>query len=168
MDLSRTRAFGVRDLKHFLQFAERGVRALGEAIAGRVGDFESPFEKAVYAALAERGWKLHSQVGVSAFRIDLGVVDPDAPGRYLAGIECDGATYHRSATARDRDKLREQVLRGLGWEIVRIWSTDWWIDANGTAEKIHQQLAALLTRQRQAQLEVNATDAQDDREVADA
>lgn len=148
MDLSRTQAFGVRDLKHFLEFADRGARALGEAVAGSVGDFDSPFEKAVAHALTEKGWRLHSQVGVSAFRIDLGVVDPDAPGRYLAGIECDGATYHRSATARDRDKLREQVLRGLGWEILRIWSTGWWIDAPGTADAIHLQLEALLTERR--------------------
>ncbi|HKR47110.1 MAG TPA: DUF3320 domain-containing protein [Paraburkholderia sp.] len=148
MDLSRTQAFGVRDLKHFLEFADRGARALGEAVAGSVGDFESPFEKAVARALTDRGWQLHSQVGVSAFRIDLGVVDPDAPGRYLAGIECDGATYHRSATARDRDKLREQVLRGLGWEILRIWSTGWWIDAPGTADAIHLRLEELLAEQR--------------------
>jgi very-short-patch-repair endonuclease len=148
MDLSRTQALGVRDLKHFLEFADRGARALGEIVAGSLGDFESPFEKAVSIALTERGWRLHSQVGVSAFRIDLGVVDPDAPGRYLAGVECDGATYHRSATARDRDKLREHVLRGLGWEIVRIWSADWWIDMPGTVEKIHRQLEGLLAQQR--------------------
>ncbi|MBK0415823.1 DUF3320 domain-containing protein [Chromobacterium haemolyticum] len=148
MDLSRTQALGVRDLKHFLEFADRGARALGETVAGSVGGFDSPFEKAVCTALAEKGWILHSQVGVSAFRIDLGVVDPDAPGRYLAGVECDGATYHRSATARDRDKLREQVLRGLGWEILRIWSTDWWIDMVGTVEKIHGQLELLLAEQR--------------------
>ncbi|MGC8154057.1 DUF3320 domain-containing protein [Pseudomonas paraeruginosa] len=72
-----------------------------------------------------------------------------ASGRYLAGVECDGATYHRSATARDRDKLREQVLRGLGWEILRIWSTDWWIDAPGTAQKTHEHLEALLVESRQ-------------------
>jgi very-short-patch-repair endonuclease len=148
MDLSRTQAAGVRDLKHFMEFAERGARALGEAVAGSVGDFESPFEKAVAVALTELGWRLHPQVGVSAFRVDLGVVDEDAPGSYLAGVECDGATYHRSATARDRDKLREQVLRGLGWDIVRIWSTDWWVDATGTAEKIDAQLQALRERRR--------------------
>ncbi|MBN0617346.1 DUF559 domain-containing protein, partial [Pseudomonas aeruginosa] len=94
--------------------------------------YDSPFEEAVANALRRKGWQVVTQVGVSSFRIDLAVVDPDAPGRYLAGVECDGATYHRSATARDRDKLREQVLRGLGWEILRIWSTDWWIDALGT------------------------------------
>jgi very-short-patch-repair endonuclease len=153
MDLTRTPSKGVRDLKHFLEFAERGARALAEANQGSVGDFESPFEQAVAAALTKKGWELHSQVGVSAFRIDLAVVDPDAKGNYLVGIECDGATYHRSATARDRDKLREHVLRGLGWQIVRVWSTDWWIDADGTIEKLDVTLRQVLesSRNRRAQ-----------------
>jgi very-short-patch-repair endonuclease len=148
IDLSRTNAIGVRDLKHFLEFAERGPRALAEATFGSIGSFESPFEKAVADALNRKGWQVHPQVGVSSFRIDLGIVDPDAPGQYLAGIECDGATYHRSATARDRDKLREQVLRGLGWDILRIWSTDWWINTQGAIEKVHSQLVALLEANR--------------------
>ncbi|MGN5478211.1 DUF3320 domain-containing protein [Cupriavidus basilensis] len=134
-----------------MEFAERGARALGEAVAGSLGGFDSPFEQAVHAALTAKGWNLHTQVGVSSFRIDLGVVDPDAPGAYLAGVECDGATYHRSATARDRDKLREQVLRGLGWDILRIWSTDWWIDAEGTAEKVHLRLSDLVANKRAAE-----------------
>lgn len=99
-------------------------------------------------ALASRGWTLHTQVGASAFRVDLAVVHPDAPGCYLTGIECDGATYHRSATARDRDMLREQVLRGLGWEILRIWSTDWWVDAKGTLDRVCKQLDDLLVVSR--------------------
>ena len=148
IDLSRTKAEGVKDLKHFLEFAERGPRALAEAVFGTIGDYDSPFEEAVSTALAERGWRVHPQVGVSRFRIDLGVVDPDAPGRYLAGIECDGATYHRSATARDRDKLREQVLRGLGWKILRIWSTDWWLDRASSLTKVCDRLTALLEARR--------------------
>lgn len=144
IDLSRTGAVGVRDLKHFLEFADKGARALGEAVFGSVGDFDSPFESAVARALQDKGWVIHPQIGVSQFRIDLGVVDPNAPGRYLAGIECDGATYHRSATARDRDMVREGVLRGLGWEILRLWSTDFWIDPQGCIDKIDQQLHALL------------------------
>ncbi|MDN5537740.1 DUF3320 domain-containing protein [Comamonas sp.] len=148
MDLSRTQAIGVRDLKHFLEFAERGSRALFEVTAGSLGGFESPFEEAVAGALASRGWILHTQVGASAFRVDLAVVDPDAPGCYLAGIECDGATYHRSATARDRDMLREHVLRGLGWEILRIWSTDWWVDPKGTLDRVCKQLNDLLVVSR--------------------
>jgi hypothetical protein len=87
-------------------------------------------------------------VGASDFRIDLGVVHPDAAGIYVAGIECDGATYHRSATARDRDKLREQVLRDLGWEILRVWSTDWWIDRETTLSRLDTQLRTILEQSR--------------------
>jgi very-short-patch-repair endonuclease len=148
MDLSRTRASGVQDLKHFLEFAQRGPRALAEATMGSRGDFESPFEEGVAAALSRKGWEVRTQIGVSAFRVDLGVVHPDMPGRYLAGVECDGATYHRAATARDRDKLREQILRGLGWTIVRVWSTDWWIDPQGTLEEVHARLNATLEAER--------------------
>jgi very-short-patch-repair endonuclease len=148
IDLTRTQAAGVRDLKHFLEFAERGPRALAEADQGSLGDFESPFERAVARRLAKAGWRVVPQVGVSAFRIDLGIVHPDAPGRFLAGVECDGATYHRSATARDRDKLREQVLRGLGWSIVRVWSTDWWLDGEGAFARLEERLQSLLTADR--------------------
>lgn len=153
MDLARTQAIGVRDLRHFLEFAERGARALAQANRGSLGGFESPFEQAVATALARRGWQVQPQIGASSFRVDLGIVDPDAPGRYLAGVECDGATYHRSATARDRDKLREQVLRGLGWDIVRVWSTDWWIDPAGTLDRLDARLQAVLTAQRERRVE---------------
>lgn len=148
MDTARTQARGVRDLKHFLEFAERGTRALAEATKGSLGGFESPFEEAVATALSNKGWEIHTQIGASSFRVDLAVVHPDARGTYLTGVECDGATYHRSATARDRDMLREQVLRGLGWEIVRIWSTDWWVDRAGTLEKIDARLNELLATSR--------------------
>jgi len=149
MDLSRTKANGVRDLKHFLEFAEFGPRALAEAHHGSQGDFDSPFESSVATALGRKGWQVHTQIGASSFRVDLGVVHPNFAGRYLAGVECDGATYHRSATARDRDKLREQVLRGLGWEIVRIWSTDWWVNPGGTLERVHEALTELLEKDRE-------------------
>jgi very-short-patch-repair endonuclease len=149
IDLGRTGSRGVRDFKHFLEFADRGVRALAEAAAPTGKDVESPFEQAVRDALAMRGWKVHPQVGVSGFRIDLGIVHPDEPGRYLAGIECDGATYHRSATARDRDRLREMVLTGLGWRIHRVWSTEWWSGASAAADKLDAVLQRELTADRQ-------------------
>jgi very-short-patch-repair endonuclease len=146
LDLSRTAALGVRHLKAFLDYAARGPEALAAPDRGSVGAAESPFEEAVAIALAARGWKVVPQVGVSAFRIDLAVQHPEQPGRYLAGIECDGATYHRSATARDRDKVREEVLRGLGWTILRVWSTDWWRDADGALKALDEALKALLAK----------------------
>jgi very-short-patch-repair endonuclease len=166
MDLARTQAKGVRDLKHFLEFAERGPRALAEATRGSLGDFESPFEQAVASALAGKGWELRTQIGASSFRIDLAVVHPDARGSYLTGIECDGATYHRSATARDRDMLREQVLRGLGWDILRVWSTDWWVDKAGTLEKLDGKLRGLLETSRARRAEEAAKQAAADAAAA--
>lgn len=89
---------------------------------------DSPFEAAVIKTLRDHGWEVHPQVGVSGYRLDLGVVNPHARGRYLLGVECDGATYHSAASARDRDRLRQMILEGLGWKIHRIWSTYWWIN----------------------------------------
>ncbi len=149
IDLSRASGAGVRDFKHFLEFAERGPRALAESIYGSVGEYASPFEAAVARSLSERGWVVHPQIGVSTFRIGLGVVHPDSPGRYLAGVESDGDTYRRSATARDRDKLREQALRRVGWNIVRIWSLDWWLDQKRAADSLDAALRDLLERARE-------------------
>jgi very-short-patch-repair endonuclease len=152
IDLSRSRAAGVRDFKHFLEFAERGAQALAQAAAPLDRDADSDFEREVRAGLEAQGWSVHPQVGVSGLRIDLGVVHPQAPGRYLAGVECDGATYHRSATARDRDRLRQAALENLGWRILRVWSTDWWMDREGALARLDGQLqAALAEEERLAQ-----------------
>jgi very-short-patch-repair endonuclease len=148
IDLSRTKALAVRHLKTFLDYAERGAIALPAQDIGSVGGFDSPFEEAVAAQLEQRGWTVVPQVGISGFRVDLGIRHPDLAGTYLAGVECDGATYHASATARDRDKVREQVLRGLGWNILRVWSTDWWFDDAGCAERLHAGLKNLLEDSR--------------------
>ncbi|MFW8584101.1 hypothetical protein ACOJBM_01560 [Rhizobium beringeri] len=91
--------------------------------------------------------------------MDLGIVHPDKPGAFLAGIECDGATYNRSATARDRDKIREQILRGLGWNIVRIWSPDWWYDKNGATDRLHEALQQLVLAGREQEAEKKVVDA---------
>ena len=134
----------MRDLKHYLEFAIRGARALAEQSSPTGLDPDSPFEVAVIGMLRSAGWVVHPQVGCSGYRIDLAVVDPRAPGRYLIGIECDGRTYHSGATARDRDRLRQHVLENLGWKIHRIWSTDWWLNPEGEIEKIEKLLALLL------------------------
>jgi very-short-patch-repair endonuclease len=122
IDLSRTDARGVEVLKEYLQFAETGELALPTP-TGRGPD--SPFEEAVAARLRAQGYDVEHQVGVAGFYIDLAVRDPERPGRYLLGIECDGATYHSARMARVRDRTRQSVLENLGWTIHRIWSTDW-------------------------------------------
>ncbi len=145
IDLTRTKARGVRDLKYFLDYAERGRQALASATSASAdAKADSEFEKMVAERIRKEGYEVHHQVGCSDYRIDLAIVDPQANGRYLLGVECDGATYHRSATARDRDKLRQLILEGLGWKIHRIWSTDWWHDPDKEIQK-------LLNRIRQVQ-----------------
>ena len=145
----RSQARGVRDLKAFLEYAEKGPEAMVARAEGSLGGFESPLEEAVAASLASLGWQVETQIGVSGFRIDLGIVHPDKPGAYLAGVECDGMTYHRSAMARDRDKTRQQVLENLGWRIARVWSTDWWYDPDGAIRRLHETLNTFLDASRQ-------------------
>ncbi|WP_186251772.1 DUF3320 domain-containing protein [Burkholderia gladioli] len=144
IDLSRVRAAGVRDLKHYLEFALKGPRALLEQSIPTGREPDSPFETQVIRVLRDHGWVVHPQVGCSGYRIDIGVVDPRAPGRYLIGIECDGRTYHSGATARDRDRLRQVVLEGLGWTLYRIWSTDWWLNSAAEVKKLLRRLELAL------------------------
>lgn len=80
--------------------------------------------------------RVDTQIGVSRYRIDLAVRDRDHHGRYLLGIECDGATYHSSATARDRDRLRQRELEKLGWTIHRVWSPSWFTNPTGEVDRV--------------------------------
>jgi very-short-patch-repair endonuclease len=137
IDLARTGARGVQALKTFLAYAQSGWLDIPTAGGAEPG---SPFEEAVLADLTAAGHQVRTQVGSSGFRIDLAVVDPERPGRYLLGIECDGASYHSARSARDRDRLRQQVLEGLGWRIHRIWSSDWFRDP---ARELQRAIAAI-------------------------
>lgn len=84
-------------------------------------------------------------MGTAGYFIDVGVKDPGKPGRYLMGIECDGAMYHSAKSVRDRDRLRQQILEGLGWRIRRIWATDWFYDPNAEIKRIVRELNKLKT-----------------------
>lgn len=136
---------GVSHLKSFLDYAERGAAALPESPEMEAAAQESSLESAVAAQLRQRGWTLQLGIGVSRFRVSIGVVDPHDQARFLAGIEFDGITYRDAAAARDRDQIREQVLRGLGWRIFRVWSPDWWYNPDGAAAELHRQLTELAS-----------------------
>lgn len=82
-------------------------------------------------------------MGVAGYRIDIGIVHPDRPGSYILGLECDGATYHSSKAARDRDRLRQAVLEGLNWRIHRVWSTDWYRDPEREFARLVQRIGSL-------------------------
>ena len=122
IDLARTSKEGPRVLKRFLEFAKSGI--MDEKIPTGM-DADSPFEEDVASEIRRLGYEVDNQVGSGGFRIDLGVRHPKRSGQYIAAVECDGATYHSALWARERDRLRQGVLEGLGWNFHRIWSTDW-------------------------------------------
>lgn len=134
---------GVKALRGFLHFAEKGNMDGVGVSTGKVPD--SDFEISVIDALKTAGFDCEPQVGVAGFFIDIAVRDPGKPGRYLMGIECDGATYHSAKSARDRDRLRQEVLERLGWKISRIWSTDWFSNPDEVLGPIIRELNQLTT-----------------------
>jgi very-short-patch-repair endonuclease len=134
----------VQHLKRYLQYAEHGPAVLAQQIVQEQAAPESPFEESVLDVLRAWGYQVQPQVGVAGYRIDLGLRHPDALGSYALGIECDGAMYHSSKVARDRDRLREEVLSGLGWKLYRIWGTDWYRDRIGAQNRLRTAVEAAV------------------------
>ena len=130
---------GVSDFHFFLRYAETGHLADEGRSSRRTHD--SPFEAQVDAILQKAGYTVEPQVGVAGYYIDLAIRHPGDPGRFVIGIECDGATYHSSRAARDRDRLRERVLMERGWQLHRIWSTDWFTNQKQAREKLLRAIA---------------------------
>ena len=144
--------FGVRALKSFLRYAETGELETRRE-SGKETD--SPFEDEVSSAIRKLGYEAEPQVGSAGFYIDLAVKDPDKPGRYILAVECDGASYHSSATARDRDRLRQSVLEGLGWRFHRIWSTDWFRYPDKETERLKDAIEQALQFCKEKDLEAS-------------
>ena len=122
MKLTANPPYGVKSLREFLEYAEN--LTLGTQQGGEYTN--EPFEDAIASYLEENGYTVDRQIGCAGFRVDLAIVDDENPGKYILGITTDGKMYSSSKVARDRDRLREQVLKGLGWKLYHLWSTDWY------------------------------------------
>lgn len=143
--LDTTNAKGLFALKAFLEFAQTRRMAMHDAADDEEA---SAFDDAVARVLEENGCIVRRRVGCAGFRVDLAVVDPEEPGRYLLGIECDGAKYCEARVARDRDRLRQQMLEQLGWSIHRVWSADWYRDRDGTIARLLHAVEAAKSAPR--------------------
>ncbi|MBW4438862.1 MAG: DUF3320 domain-containing protein [Pleurocapsa minor GSE-CHR-MK-17-07R] len=133
LNLEGNNSRGLLGLKRYLKYAETGILDM-PVTSGRGAD--SVFEEMVAERLRDVGYEVHHQIGTAGFFVDLAIVDPSRPGNYLLGIECDGASYHSSASARDRDRLRQNILESKGWKIHRIWSTDWFRNPGREIERV--------------------------------
>jgi very-short-patch-repair endonuclease len=135
---------GVNAMKDFLAYVETGNLIDRGVVTGRGAD--SPFEEAVGRVIGQQGLRWAPQVGVAGYFLDIGVLAPDRKDEFILGIECDGATYHSAKSARDRDRLREEVIRRRGWNIHRIWSTDWFLNQEAEERRLSQALTDALKR----------------------
>lgn len=140
-------SLGRRAFREYLEYAKTGLLP-GPKPTETTREADSDFELAVADALRGANYDVQLQIGVAGYFIDLGVRHPDRGGEYLAGIECDGVTYHSSLSARDRDRIRQEILELMGWRgrLIRVWSTDWFADPAG-------QLARLLAFLEQRKVE---------------
>ena len=127
IDLNRTSSIGVAGLKRFLEYAEKGTkRILNTSTNIRTSEEETSIEKIIADKLRSLGYTVHTDIGCSGYKIDIGIVDTQTPSNYQLGIICDGKNYRRTKTVRDREIVQNNVLKALGWNICRIWTMDWW------------------------------------------
>lgn len=137
IDIEKISSEGPKLLRAYIDFAINGTDVLDREITETdIVEHDSPFEEAVYNFLDRKGYRLATQVGCSGYRIDMAVKHPSISGIYVLGIECDGAAYHSARTARERDRLRQDVLEHMGWKLYRIWSTDWIKDPRSEEAKL--------------------------------
>ncbi len=133
IDLSKTNSEGVRMLRAYIEFARNGTNAFKPVEKGEAFESDDEFCNMVAAFLESNGYTIRKRVGCSDYRIDIAIENPKANGEFIAGIECDGMSYMHAKTARDRDHLRRTVLENMGWNLYRVWSTEW--SRNPKAEK---------------------------------
>ena len=139
IDLNRTSSIGVAGLKRFLEYAEKGTkRILNTSTNIRTSEEETSIEKIIADKLRSSGYTVHTDIGCSGYKIDIGIVDTQTPSNYQLGIICDGKNYRRTKTVRDREIVQNNVLKALGWNICRIWTMDWW-------EKPDEVIASIQT-----------------------
>ncbi len=159
IDLSRTSKDGPRILKRYLEYAKTGQ--LGQSLPTS-GSADSPFEEDVASEIRKLGFSVDHQVGSAGFLIDLGVKHPVRSGQYMIAVECDGATYHSALWARERDRLRQEILEHLGWRFHRIWSTDWFYQRGPQVERLR---CALETAARMSENGIEVTGANSNYEL---
>lgn len=148
IDLSKTSSKGVEGLKGFLEYAMTGRSAL-PINSKDVYSAKDALVDDICKAIEERGYKTHAHIGSSRFRVDIGIVDPNNEEEYILGLLCDGPSYKKGNTSRDRNILQPDVLRGLGWNILRIWSLDWFDSRERVLNEIEDTIKRLESKENE-------------------
>ncbi len=148
IDLNRTNALAVRHLKEFLALTAQLNQESGDSLSS-TKSFDSELHRQVYTVLTEAGYEVDCQIGCAEYRIDFGIRHPNKKSQYILGVECDGTSYIAAATVRDRDCLRQAVLKNMGWQMYRVWSIDWLLDRDGSERRLLQAVEKVIKNLRQ-------------------
>jgi len=164
IDLNRTSSIGVLGLKRFLEYAEKGnIVSYDKQVSMTPG-------LSIHSIIAERlrslGYVVHTDIGCSGYRIDIGIVDDKNPSKYKLGIICDGENYKRTKTVRDREVIQNSVLKLLGWNLCRVWTLDWWENPDSVISSIEKAMDDIATEMFSATVEVD-DDKEKNNEVAE-
>lgn len=141
IDLNRTSSIGVAGLKRFLEYAEKGTRSTINSVPRQLSEATASIETIIADRLRSLGYTVHTDIGCSGYKIDIGIVDTENTSNYQLGIICDGKNYKRTKTARDREIVQNNVLKALGWDIHRIWTIDWWEKPDEVMATIQEAIA---------------------------
>ena len=141
IDLNRTSSIGVAGLKRFLEYAEKGTRNTINSVTRQQSEATASIETIIADRLRSLGYTVHTDIGCSGYKIDIGIVDTENTSNYQLGIICDGKNYKRTKTARDREIVQNNVLKALGWDIYRIWTMDWWEKPDEVMATIQEAIA---------------------------
>ena len=141
IDLNRTSSIGVAGLKRFLEYAEKGTRSTISSVPRQLSEATVSIETIIADRLRSLGYTVHTDIGCSGYKIDIGIVDTENTSKYQLGIICDGKNYKRTKTARDREIVQNNVLKALGWDIYRIWTMDWWEKPDEVIATIQEAIA---------------------------
>lgn len=163
IDTNRVSSQGPKLLRAYIDFAINGIESLQKEVAENdIIQNEAPFEEAIYSFLDRKGYKVAKHIGCSAYRIDMAVKHPTISGHYVIGIECDGAAYHSAQMARERDRLRQEVLEKMGWKIYRIWSADWIKDPVTEGQRLINAIEAAIKSYKTCNVEASVESSNSD------
>lgn len=159
IDLNRTSSIGVAGLKRFLEYAEKGTRSTISSVPRQLSEATASIETIIADRLRSLGYTVHTDIGCSGYKIDIGIVDTENTSNYQLGIICDGKNYKRTKTARDREIVQNNVLKALGWDIYRIWTMDWWEKPDEVMATIQEAIARKKSSKvgSMAAAEINST-----------
>ncbi len=151
IDLSKTKSRGVMGLKAFLDFAQKGRTNLAVS-SENVVKSKDGIGKYIAQELSAYGYDCRYDVGASGFKIDVAVVDPKDRKRFVLAIMCDTPN---NFSIKDRNILQIQTLKRNNWNVLRLYSVNYYNNPKREIKKIKDLLDKLTGADKKGGAELN-------------